>query len=176
MDRHDRQINLVETLNGPMSELKEFFKDEFAKGLVNKGGDRVEIYYPDSSAGKFVALYGFNELFDSLPTDIKQLLISNKSRENIALDIPETISRFTNLQMILFQNIIKKIPKSIGKLKSLNFISLTDNSELDSLPETIADIPNLSFINLKNTNPNIKIPERLKEKLMDEGDGFYYVT
>ncbi len=28
----DRQINLVEYLNGPMSELKDFFKPEFAKG------------------------------------------------------------------------------------------------------------------------------------------------
>ena len=67
MDRHDKQLNLVELLNGPMSELKEFFKPEFAKGLVTKGGDKVEINYPNDSAGKFVALYGFDELFDSMP-------------------------------------------------------------------------------------------------------------
>ena len=47
MDRVDRQINLVEYLNGPMKELKGFFKDEFAKGLVTKGGDKVEINYPE---------------------------------------------------------------------------------------------------------------------------------
>jgi hypothetical protein len=34
----------------------------------------------------------------------------------------------------------------------------------------------LAFINLKDSNPNIKIPERLKEKLSDEGSGFYYVN
>lgn len=176
MDRHDRQINLVEMLNGPMKELKDFFKPEFAKGLVNKGGNKVEINYPDSSAGKFVALYGFDELFESLPEDIEHLLINNKSKENIALDVPETLSRFTNLQALLLQNIVKKLPNSIGNLKSLNFLALPNNTNLESLPESIADIPGLAFINLAGTNSNIKIPERLKEKLSDEGNGFYYVN
>ncbi len=75
MDREDRQINLVEYLNGKMSELKEYFKPEFAKGLVSKGGDKVEINYPDSSAGKFIALYGFEDLFETLPETIEKLLI-----------------------------------------------------------------------------------------------------
>lgn len=176
MDRHDRQINLVEFLNGPMEELKEFFKPEFAKGLVNKGGNKVEINYPDSTAGKFVALYGFDELFESLPDDIEHLLINNKSKEEIALEVPATISRFTKLQALLLQNIVKKLPETVGNLKSLNFMALPNNSKLESLPESIADIPDLAFINLAGTNANIKIPERLKEKLSDEGNGFYYVN
>lgn len=176
MDRHDRQINLVEFLNGPMEELKEFFKPEFAKGLVNKGGNKVEINYPDSSAGKFVALYGFDELFESLPDTIEHLLINNKSKEDIALVVPKTLSRFTNLQALLFQNIVKKLPDTIGNLQNLNFLALPQNKELESLPESIADIPGLAFINLKDSNPNLKIPERLREKLSDEGNGFYYVN
>ena len=34
MDKDDRQQDLVQLLNGPMSELKDFFKPEFAKGLT----------------------------------------------------------------------------------------------------------------------------------------------
>jgi Leucine-rich repeat (LRR) protein len=176
MDRNDRQINLVEYLNGPMSELKEFFKSEFAKGLVTKGGDKVEINYPDSSAGKFVALYGFEELFESLPKEIKQLLIINKSKENIALDVPESLGRFTELEALLLQNIVRTLPDSIGNLKKLNFVSLNKNVELERLPDSIADLPNLTFINLQNSNPNLEIPERLRERLVDEGNGFWYVN
>lgn len=176
MDRNDRQINLVEYLNGPMSELKDFFKSEFAKGLVTKGGDKVEINYPDSSAGKFVALYGFEELFESLPKEIKQLLIINKSKENIALDVPESLGRFTELEALLLQNIVKTLPDSIGNLKKLNFVSLNKNAELEKLPDSIADLPNLTFINLQNSNPNLEIPERLRERLVDEGNGFWYVN
>jgi len=175
MDRNDRQVNLVEYLNGPMKELKDYFKSEFAKGLVTKGGDKVEINYPDSSAGKFVALYGFEELFQSLPEDIKQLLITNKSKENIALVVPESLGRFTNLEALLLQNIVKTLPNTIGNLKNLNFVSLNKNPELESLPESIADLPNLTFINLQNSNPNLRIPDRLKEKMVDEGNGFWYI-
>ena len=175
MDRVDRQINLVEYLNGPMKELKGFFKDEFAKGLVTKGGDKVEINYPDSSAGKFVALYGFEELFMSLPETIKHLLITNKSKEDIALDVPESLGRFTNLEALLLQNIVKTLPESIGNLKNLNFVSLNKNKNLESLPESIADLPNLTFINLQDSNPNLNIPERLREKMNDEGNGFWYI-
>jgi len=176
MDRDDRQINLVEYLNGPMSELKDFFKPEFAKGLVNKGDNKVEINYPDSSAGKFVALYGFDELFESLPENIEHLLINNKSKEEIALVVPESLGRFKDLQALLLQNIAKTLPNSIGQLQNLNFLALPSNKSLQSLPESIADIPGLAFINLKDSNPGIKIPERLKEKLSDEGGGFYYVN
>jgi len=176
MDRHDRQINLVEYLNGPMSDLKEFFKPEFAKGLVNKGGNKVEINYPDSSAGKFVALYGFDDLFDSLPQDIEHLLINNKSKEDIALVVPESLGRFTSLQALLLQNIVKSLPESIGKLSNLNFLALPNNKNLESLPVGIGNIPGLAFINLKDSNPNVKIPPALQEKLSNEGNGFYYVN
>lgn len=176
MDRHDRQINLVEYLNGPMSELKEFFKGEFAKGLVTKGGDKVDISYPDSSAGKFVALYGFDELFESLPDTIEHLLINNKSNEDISFDIPNSLGRFTSLQALLLQNIVKSLPESIGNLKNLNFLALPGNKKLKSLPASIAKLESLAFINLKDSNPNVEIPPQLREKLSEEGNGFYYVS
>ena len=175
MDRADRQINLVEFLNTKAPDLKEIFKPEFAKGLVNKGGNKVEINYPESSAGKFVALYGFDELFDSLPETIEHLLINNKSKESIALDVPESLGKFKNLQALLLQNIVKSIPETIGNLQNLNFLALPANKELVSLPVNIIKLPNISFINLKDSNPNVKIPPALKEKLSDEGNGFYYV-
>lgn len=176
MDRHDRQVNLVELLNGKMVELKEFFKPEFAKGLVQKGGNKVEINYPDSSAGKFVALYGFDELFESLPENIEHLLINNKSKENIALDVPESLGRFKSLQALLLQNIVKTLPSSIGQLSRLNFLALPGNSKLQSLPEQIGNLPELAFINLKGSNPNLKIPKKLNDRLSPEGDGFYYMN
>ena len=175
MDRTDRQINLVEYLNGPMSELKDFFKPEFAKGLVKAGtSDVVDISYPDNAAGKFVALYGFDELFESLPDTIVRLLISNKSSENIALDVPESIGRFKNLQALKLEKICRTIPSSVCELKELNFLALPNNKDLKSLPECLINLTDLAFINLKDSNPNVEIPPKLKERLTDEGMGFYY--
>ena len=175
MDRHDRGIDLVDFLNKKAPELKEFFKSEFAKGLTTKEGKKVEISYPNSSAGKYVALYGFDDLFANLPADIEHLMINNTSQTSIGLEVPETLGRFKNLDDLVLQNICKSLPDSIGNLKELSFLSLPDNKDLVSLPESIIGLDNLSFVNLKGSNPNIKIPEELKEKMMDQGDGFYYV-
>lgn len=176
MNRRDRGINLVEFLNGQGSDLKEYFKPQFAKGLTSSGGDIVEINYPDSASGKFVALYGFDELFESLPDTITKLLINNKSTEHIALDVPASISRFKDLEALMLQNIAKTLPDTVCQLKKLNFLALPANKDLVSLPECIKDLPELAFINLKEVNANIKIPQGLKDRLEDEGMGFYYLN
>ncbi len=176
MNRRDRGINLVEFLKGQGSDLKEYFKPQFAKGLVGSGGDIVEINYPDSAAGKFVALYGFDDLFATLPDTITKLLINNKSKEDIALDVPSTIGRFKNLEALMLQNIVKTLPDSICQLTNLKFLALPNNKQLQALPECIVNLTDMDFINLKDVNPNIHIPQKLKDRLEDEGMGFYYLT
>jgi hypothetical protein len=176
MNRRDRQINLVEFLNGEGKELKQYFKKEFAEGLVKTGGDVVEVNYPDSSSGKFVALYGFDELFESLPDTILRLLINNKSSEDIALDVPDSIGRFVNLEALLLQNICKSLPESIGNLKNLQFLSLPSNSQIENIPESVSELPDLAFINLRGSNPNVKIPEKVLENLSEQEPGFYTVS
>ena len=174
MDRMDRSVNLVELLNGPMVELKEEFKTEFAAGLTSANNEKVEINYPQSAAGKFIVLYGFEELFESLPTNIKYLLINNTSNEKVAWDIPESLGRFTNVEALMLVKLVKSLPDSIGNMKNLQFLTLSDNESLKELPETLADLPNLSFVTIRNV-PNLVIPPRLAEKMVEEGQGFYYV-
>jgi hypothetical protein len=176
MDRMDRSQDLVKLLNGPMAELKDLFKPEFAKGLVTGGGDKVEINYPQSSTGKFIALYGFEELFESLPKNIKYLLISNTSNEEISLDIPESIGKFTEIEALLLTKLVRSLPDSIGNCKKLQFLTLSDNKDLKELPESLADLPDLSFLTIKNVSSNLVIPPRLSERLVEEGNGFYYVA
>ena len=173
MDKDDRQINLVETLNGKMSELKEFFKPEFGKGFTNKGGERLEINYPDSAAGKFVALYGFNEVFDAAPKNITYMWINNTSKQDINLDVPPSITEFKDLKSLMLQNIVRSLPDNIGELKNLEFLALTDNKNLESLPESLSNCEDLVFVNLKGSNPNIELPGKLAQKLDEIGDGFY---
>lgn len=175
MDRHDHQQDLVKLLNGELLELKDYFKPEFAKGLTNNNSNKAEITYPGSSAGKFIALYGFDELFDNLPDSIEHLSIKNEGKEDLAYNVPASIGRFQNLEAILFKNFAKSLPSEICNCKKLDMLALPGNGSLESLPECLADLDNLGFINLNKSNPNISIPPRLMEKLDDQGDGFYYV-
>jgi hypothetical protein len=172
MDREDRQQNLVELLNGKLKELKDYFKPEFAKGLVGQNDRKVNITIPDSAAGKFIALYGAVEIFDNLPDDIVSLIIENKKTE-AALDIPPSITRFQNLETLMLDNIVKTLPDSISECKSINFLSLPNNKNLQSLPESIGNMESLSFLNIQNC-PNLRIPESMVDKFDDIGNGLYF--
>lgn len=174
MDRHNRQIKLVEFLN-ENTDLKEIFHPEFIRGL-SKGtnNDKVEIVYPNSSAGKFVAIYGFEDLFKSLPKTITQLNVRNTSNEQIALDIPESLGDLRELSILQLINCVKTLPESIGNCKHLTFITLTDNPYLTKIPNGIMDIPNIDFLALRGCSKNLILPEGFNEKFEDMGDNMYY--
>jgi hypothetical protein len=84
MDPADRQIDLVDFLNTNEEGLKEYFKFEFMKGLIKKQGDatKMRVEYPGDSVSKFIALYGFDEFFDTLPDDLVSFAFINKQEKN----------------------------------------------------------------------------------------------
>lgn len=173
MDRFDNQVNLVELLNTKLKELKDYFKPEFAKSFVAPSETKVTISYPKTSAGKFIALYGFVELFDNLPDNITMLHIENTSSEEISIDVPDSISRFHNLENLMLTKICKSIPASITSLSNLEFLSLPDNKNLTKLPNGLGDMNNLTFISLQNSNIEQNLPDDVKENFQDIGGGYY---
>jgi len=170
MDRHDHQQDLVALLNGPMAELKNFFKPEFAKGLTVGGEKLVIDSFSHGAVGKFIALYGLEDLIVSLPDTLKEFQIQNKDKNDILVHIPEEIGRFKDLNMILLDNCIDSIPDSVCQLPKLRFLALINNPKLKTVPECVADLPNLYFLNLKGSE-NVKVPERIMAKANDLGNG-----
>jgi Leucine-rich repeat (LRR) protein len=175
MDRHDRQQDLVALLNGKLTELKDFFKPEFAKGLVVGGGKKLDLKIPDSSAGKFIALYGFDELFDNLPDDLTHILVENKSKSNLAFSIPPAISRFQNLRALMLDNIVSSLPDGICQLSNLELLGLPNNPSLKTLPNCVKDLPSLMFLNVDKCD-NLHIDQDFENILEKSPDGrFYFV-
>ena len=172
MTPDDRNIDLVEFLNQQEPGLKEYFKPEFMSGLASKGGTKVSVNYPSDSASKFIALYGFEEFFETLPENIERLEFVKKGGADISLNIPESIGKFKNLTALHLVGCVKKLPESICNLDKLQFLSLPDNPELQMLPSCLANLPRLTVINLKNSNASSVIPDSLKQKI-DQDDNFH---
>jgi hypothetical protein len=172
MDKDDRQQDLVQLLNGPMSELKDFFKPEFAKGLTVGGEKLVIDSFSSGAIGKFIGLYGLNDLIDSLPSTLKEFQIQNRDKNDVTIEIPESIGRFKDLNMILLDNCIKSIPDSICTLPKLRFLALINNPKLVEIPECVTELPSLYFLNLKGSN-NVRIPDSVKAKGTDMGGGMW---
>jgi hypothetical protein len=166
MDKDDRQQDLVGLLNGPMNDIKAFFKPEFAKGLTGTSGKDFRVDNLSSGpVGKFISLYGLNDLVGNLPDTLETFSIQNRDQRNaVKIDLPEEIGNFKNLKNIVTDNVsFERLPESICKLKNLNFIAIMRNSELTTIPECIANLPRLMFLNLKDS-PNVKIPNSILEK------------
>jgi hypothetical protein len=167
--------NFVEELaNGKFSEFKEYFKDEFKKGVGSSsfssssgnlpGETIIKLNNPNPGAtSEYVKVYGRGDLEEENPTeklkeqiqkvpkDCSALTIKNDTRENLFIDIPNEILNLTNLKTINITNIAKSLPNDISPLKNLRFVSIVDNPELTKLPDGFDQCPNLVFINLKGT-------------------------
>jgi hypothetical protein len=167
MDPADRQIDLVDFLNTNEEGLKEYFKPEFMKGLSSAGGTKVSVQYPSDSASKFIALYGFDEFFTTLPKIINRLEFIAKSANNLNLNIPSTIGNFTDLTAIHFVGCVASIPDTVCNLQKLQFLSLPDNPNIQMLPSCIAQMPKLSVINMKGSNKN-SIPDSVKQRIQED--------
>lgn len=170
MDVDDRQIDLIGYLNNQMSELKDFFKPEFARGLTSGGGTHFTVDgFSSGATGKFIALYGLTDLIESLPNTIEEMIISNsRGNDNTIIKVPDSISKFQNLQALMFENCIDSVPDSVCSLKSLKFFSAVNNPKLKKLPECIGTMPNLLFLNLKGSD-NVVVPESVKQNAVDMG-------
>ena len=155
---------MVDFLNTNEEGMKEYFKPQFMKGLTANEGKKVTVNYPGDSSSKFIALYGFDEFFETLPETIQRLEFIAKSGSKLDLNIPASIGNFRELTAIHLVGCVASIPDSICNLQKLQFLSLPENPNLQRLPECIGSMPRLSVVNIKGSNQNA-IPVSLQARV-----------
>jgi Leucine-rich repeat (LRR) protein len=167
----------IALINMPtMRNLKEELKVKYAGQLATEGDNIVKITYPNDASSKYIALFGFDELFENLPETITYLTIANKSNDTLDLDIPPSIGKFRDVIALVLENCVRTLPEELGQMEGLTFLTLQNNKNLQSLPESLADLEFLDLIALSGSNPNTEIPERLSAMMVEEGEGFYYIS
>lgn len=183
-------IDVVKFMNGPFADFKDLLRNEFLTvGVKNTGGgegnysgSKINITFP-SNVSLYEQIYGsdldlqgkFNALIEGLPKDMEGLVIKNSSSMDVALDIPETIGNYTNLANLTLVNLVKTLPDSIGNLRELEFLILTDNPSIESIPGSVVNMTDLVFINLQRSNPSVKIPNEVMDLFdMDEAENGFW--
>jgi len=171
MDIHDQSIKLVEFLNDRAPEIKNLFKSEFAKGLQKGSGNdkQLVIEYPRDSSSKYVALYGWDDLFKQLDSGLTHIDFTNSSGEPLNLKFPKELANLKNLQTFYVENAISEVPEELKGLQNLEFLSFPNNKNLKEIPEWVADLPNLIALSVKGTPSNLKVPQRVKDRI-EKGD------
>ena len=168
----------IALLNSPvMKPVKDKLKSKYMDEITKKSsaGDEVFVNYPRDNSSKFIALYGFEDFFNSLPDSLTRLDFINEGA-TLDLHLPPSISRFKKLIVIHITGCLSELPKEVSELTELMFISLADNPRLTTLPVQLADksgneykMKDLSLINLKNVSPAFKLPAEIQKMVADKG-------
>jgi len=164
-------------INSPiMRENKKKLRDKFSGQLssVSSSG-YVGLEYPKDDNSKYVALFGFDDFFQHIPTNTTMIQMENTSKTPIALDLPESIGKLTELKTLIIDNMVKSIPESIGNCTKLKFINLPNNPQLESIPEAFGELYCLNFFSTENSNSGMRIPKKLEE-YMTEDEGFWFIN
>jgi len=164
-------------INSPiMRENKKKLREKFSGQLggVSSSG-YVGLEYPKDDNSKYVALFGFDDFFEHIPTNTTMIQMENTSKSTIALDIPASIGKLTELKTLIIDNMVKSIPESIGNCTKLKFINLPNNPQLESIPEAFGELYCLNFFSTENSNPSMRIPAKLEE-YMTEDEGFWFIN
>ena len=166
----------IAILNLPgMSKLKEEMKSKFATDF--QSGDNITIKIPAQKEGKYIALYGFDELIKNLSSNVKFFEIICTEKNYPQYDLPkEFCDRFTQLETLVMENIVASIPDNISNLRNLTVLNLKGNQNLLTLPSSILKMGNLDMVILRNAPQNFTPPQGFEEYFEDMGDNFFYRT
>ena len=164
-------------INSPiMRENKKKLREKFSGQLAGvSSSGYVGLEYPKDDNSKYVALFGFDDFFKHIPTNTTMIQMENTSSTPIALDLPESIGKLTELKTLIIDNMVKSIPESIGNCTKLKFINLPNNPQLESIPEAFGELYCLNFFSTENSNPGMRIPKKLEE-YMTEDEGFWFIN
>jgi len=166
----------IAILNLPgMNKLKEEMKKKFATDF--QSGDNISIRIPAQKEGKYIALYGFDELIRNLSSNVKFFEIVCTEKNYPQYDLPsEFCERFTQLETLVLENIVSSIPDNISNLRNLTVLNLKGNKELKTLPSSVLKMGNLDMVILRNAPDDFTPPQGFDEYFEDMGDNFYYRT
>ena len=166
----------IAILNLPgMTKLKEDMKTKFATDFQK--GDNISIKIPAQKEGKYIALYGFDELINNLSSNVKFFEIICTEKNYPQYNLPtEFCDRFTQLETLVMENIVASIPENISNLRNLTVLNLKGNQQLKTLPSSILQMSNLDMVILRNAPSDFTPPQGFEEYFEDMGDNFFYRT
>lgn len=160
----DIQLLNTQALKGLKEERKSELFSQISGGDV-KTGQTVVLEYPKSDVAKFIDLYGFDEIFNQIPSNIEEFFFENTSNTPINIVFPESFAKLTEINTLGLNNCINEIPEVFSNLKNLNFISLLRCPNIEVIPDFLSDIPNLKTLVITETNPNLRIEPKIAAKL-----------
>ena len=114
------------------------------------------------------SLHIFSPFFSGFPSEIgelsnlKHIWVHTPSNGGGDIGmIPNSIGKLKNLETLQLSNFSGPIPIEIGKLRNLKWLELYSEYDVTSVPEEIFDLTDLSILRLSFVNTPYTIPEKI---------------
>ena len=174
LSENDMEVILSKEMRTYLRQLRVKYEQELEGGF---DPGQVKIEYPNDANAKFARMFGLERLFEILPENMTFFQMENKSNDDIIINIPDSWSRFQELEILVLEKIVDKLPENIGELKQLSFINITNCPKLTSIPQSISQCHCVEFLSLENSGvgPN-DLPPELMKYVESEEEGVYEIA
>jgi hypothetical protein len=174
LSENDMEVVLSKEMRPYLRQLRLKYEEELEGGF---DPTQVKLEYPNDANSKFARMFGIERLFDLLPEDMTFFQMENKSRDNIIINLPSSFTRFKDLEILVLEKVVDKLPENIGELEQLSFVNITNCPNLVSVPESLENCRCLEFLSFEGSG--IKpgdLPSGMSKYVTSEEDDIYEIA
>ena len=174
LSENDMEVVLSKEMRPYLRQLRMKYEEELEGGF---DPTQVKLEYPNDANSKFARMFGIERLFELLPEDMTFFQMENKSKDNIIINLPNTFTRFKDLEILVLENIVDKLPENIGELEQLSFVNITNCPRLTKVPQSLERCHCLEFLSFEGSGVKPgDLPSGMTSYVTSEEDDIYEIA
>jgi len=174
LSENDMEVVLSKEMRPYLRQLRVKYEEELEGGF---DPTQVKLEYPNDANSKFARMFGIERLFELLPEDMTFFQMENKSKDSIIINLPNTFTRFKDLEILVLENIVDKLPENIGELEQLSFVNITNCPRLTKVPQSLERCHCLEFLSFEGSGVKPgDLPSGMTSYVTSEEDDIYEIA
>ena len=174
LSENDMEVVLSKEMRPYLRQLRVKYEEELEGGF---DPGQVKLEYPNDANSKFARMFGIERLFELLPEDMTFFQMENKSKDDIIINLPSSFTRFKDLEILVLEKIVDKLPENIGELEQLSFVNITNCPKLTKVPQSIENCHCLEFLSFEGSGVSSgDLPSGMTKYVTSEEEDIYEIA
>jgi|694.fasta_scaffold80662_4 hypothetical protein len=174
LSENDMEVVLSKEMRPYLRQLRIKYEEELEGGF---DPGQVKLEYPNDANSKFARMFGIERLFELLPEDMTFFQMENKSKDDIIINLPDSFTRFKDLEILVLEKIVDKLPENIGELEQLSFVNITNCPKLTKVPQSIENCHCLEFLSFEGSGVKSgDLPSAMTRFVTSEEEDIYEIA
>lgn len=174
LSENDMEVILSKEMRPYLRQLRLKYEAELEGGF---DPGQVKLEYPNDANSKFARMFGIERLFELLPEDMTFFQMENKSKDDVIINLPSSFTRFKDLEILVLEKIVDKLPENLGELEQLSFVNITNCPKLTKVPQSIENCHCLEFLSFEGSGvKSDSLPSGMMQYVTSEEEDIYEIA